>query len=132
MRISDWSSDVCSSDLQLLLDTAHHRLYMPGFDNKVSKLFVIDTQTGRIEKIVPGFGYTATGIALDARNNRLYVSNMEGEARVVDTDSNAVVKRFNLGVAQPLHLAYDAAHHRRLALGQGHTPNPALDRKSCG
>src|SRR5690606_2788353 len=69
---------------QLLLDAGNQRLYMPGFDNKVSKLFIIDTQTGRIEKIVPGFGYTATGIALDAKNHRLYVSNMEGEAVAVD------------------------------------------------
>ncbi|AEC20126.1 hypothetical protein PT7_1586 [Pusillimonas sp. T7-7] len=114
---------------QLLLDTAHHRLYMPGFDNKVSKLFVIDTQTGRIEKIVPGFGYTATGIALDAKNNRLYVSNMEGEAVVVDTDSNEVVKRFNLGVEQPLNLAYDAANHRLLAVDQGHPTMLAFQKK---
>lgn len=105
---------------QLLLDTANHRLYMPGFDNKESKLFVIDTQTGRIEKIIPGFGYTATGIALDARHNRLYVSNMEGEAVVVDTTSNEIVDRFELGAEQPLNLAYDEVHHRLLAVDQGH------------
>ncbi|MDS1138986.1 YncE family protein [Pusillimonas sp. SM2304] len=114
---------------QLLLDTDNHRLYMAGFDNKESKLFVIDTQTGRIEKIIPGFGYTATGIALDAKHKRLYVSNMEGEAVVVDTASNEIVKRFDLGVEQPLNLAYDGVNHRLLAVDQGHPKMTAFQKK---
>ncbi|NYT59661.1 YncE family protein [Alcaligenaceae bacterium] len=105
---------------QLLLDADNNRLYMPGFDDKESKLFVINTRTGRIEKIIPGFGYTATGIALDARHNRLYVSNMEGEAVVVDTTSDEIVNRLALGAEQPLNLAYDEINHRLLAVDQGH------------
>lgn len=105
---------------QLMLDTKHHRLYMLGFDNSESKLFVIDMRTGEIEKIMPDFGFTATGIALDAKRDRLYVSNMQGEAIVVDTTSNEIVGRFDLGVEQPLNLAYDEVNHRLLAVDQGH------------
>lgn len=105
---------------QLMLDPANHRLYMPAFDNTQSKLFVIDTQANKVEKIIPGFGFTATGIALDAKHQRLYVSNMQGEAVVVDTQSNEIVNRFKLGAEQPLNLAYDEANHRLLAVDQGH------------
>jgi DNA-binding beta-propeller fold protein YncE len=105
---------------QLVLDTKNHRLYMPAFDSTTSVLFVIDTRTGKVEKTIPGFGYTATGIALDEKGKRLYVSNMEGEAIVVDTVSNEIIKRFSLGVEQPLNLAYDAVNHRLLAVDQGH------------
>src|SRR5690606_22917494 len=84
---------------------------------------------GRIEKIIPGFGYTATGIALDAKHQRLYVSNMEGEAVVVDTASNQIVRRFSLGVEQPLNLAYDAVNHRLLAVDQGHPTMTKFQKK---
>ncbi len=105
---------------QLLLDTAAHRLYMPAFDNEQGKLFVIDTQANKVEKIIPGFGFTATGIALDPKHQRLYVSNMQGEAVVLDTQTNEIVKRFSLGAEQPLNLAYDEINHRLLAVDQGH------------
>jgi len=106
---------------ELMLDTKHHRLYMPAFDNDTSKLFVVDARDGHIEKIISGFGFTATGIALDEKTGRLYVSNMQGEAIVLDTNTNEIVDRFSLGGAeQPLNLAYDAVHHRLLAVDQGH------------
>lgn len=105
---------------QLALDLANHRLYIVAFDNKESSLLVVDTRTGNIEKTIPGFGFTATGLALDAKHSRLYVSNMQGEGIVVDTGSHEIVKRSDLGVEQPLNLAYDSANHRLLAVDQGH------------
>ena len=105
---------------QLMLDAANNRLYLPAFDDTQSVLFVVDARDGSVDKIIPGFGFTATGIALDAKRGRLYVSNMEGEAIVVDTTSNEIVKRFSLGVEQPLNLAYDEVNHRLLAVDQGH------------
>ncbi len=105
---------------QMVLDTRNQRLYMPGFNDSESKLFVVNTSTGQIEKILPGFGFTATGIALDARRDRLYVSNMQGEAIVVDTRANEIVKRFDMRAEQPLNLAYDEATDRLLAVDQGH------------
>ncbi|MCC2595224.1 hypothetical protein LKR43_02615 [Pusillimonas sp. MFBS29] len=46
--------------------------------------------------------------------------NMEGEAVVVDTTSNEIVNRFDLGAEQPLNLAYDKVHNRLLLVDQGH------------
>lgn len=115
---------------ELMLDPPHHRLYMLGFANRQSTLFIVDTRNGRVEKTIPGFGYTATGIALDAKDSRLYVSNMEGEALVVDTQADKIVDRFRLGGAeQPLNLAYDGKRHRLIAVDQGHPKMRGFQKK---
>src|SRR3546814_4739302 len=36
MRISDWSSDVCSSDLQFLF-SRHHRLQYPAYERSIDR-----------------------------------------------------------------------------------------------
>jgi len=68
---------------------------------------------------VPGLGQLATGVALDAAGNRLFVSNLKGEIAVVDTVGLIVNKTFDSGADQPLNLAFDGATNRLFATDQG-------------
>lgn len=104
---------------ELMLDRVNHRLYLPGMSMDASALYVVDTRTLKLEKVVPGLGQGATGVALDAKGNRLFVSNLAGQISVVDTVGLLVHKRYDSGGDQPLNLAYDAATDRLFATDQG-------------
>lgn len=105
---------------ELVLDKANHRLYLPGLSLAGDgALYVVDTQSLRLEKVVPGLGRGATGIALDARGNRLFVSNLMGQIAVVDTVGLVVSRTFDSGGDQPLNLVYDALTNRLFATDQG-------------
>jgi len=105
---------------EMALDGANHRLYLPGLSPEGSALYVVDTRALAVEKVLPGFGTMATGVALDAARGRLFVSNLGGEVYTVDTRSLQTVKRYDGGGDQLLNLAYDAATNRLFATDQGH------------
>jgi DNA-binding beta-propeller fold protein YncE len=104
---------------ELVLDRANHRLYLPGLSMDESALYVVDTRALKLEKVVPGLGQGATGVALDAKGNRLFISNLVGQITVLDTVGLVVHKRYDSGGDQPLNLAYDAASDRLFATDQG-------------
>lgn len=104
---------------QLVLDTANHRLYAPGLGSSGSALYVLDTRALKREKVIPGFGPVATGIALDAANRRLFVSNLRGGLHEVDTRTLAITRSHSVAADQLLNLAYDAQGKRLFAVDQG-------------
>ena len=104
---------------ELVLDPANHRLYAPGLTFKDSALYVVDTRSLTVEKVLPGFGFVATGVTLDARAGKLYVSNAQGQLFTVDTGSLAVSKVETAAGDQLLNLVWDARGRRVLATDQG-------------
>ena len=106
---------------EVVLDKANHRLYVPGLDYSGNSILqVVDTDTLKVDKVVEGFGYSATGIALDAKAGKLYVSNLVGELYVVDTATLAVTSKYDIPVAdQLLNLALNPATGEVLAVDQG-------------
>ncbi|KQP47767.1 hypothetical protein ASF44_23405 [Pseudorhodoferax sp. Leaf274] len=104
---------------ELVLDPANGRLYAPGLGADGSALYVMNTRTLALEKVIPGFGAIATGIALDAANNRLFVSNLRGRLHEVDTRTLAIARSHTPGADQMLNLAYDAQGKRLFATDQG-------------
>lgn len=103
---------------EMVVDPANHRLYAPGLTFKDSALYVVDTRSLKVEKVVPGFGFVATGVALDAQGGKLYVSNSQGQLFTVDTRTLNVSKVEAAG-DQLLNLVYDAQGKRVLATDQG-------------
>ena len=103
---------------EVVVDAAKHRLYLTGFSFQNSALFVVDTRTLKVEKTLPGFGFVATGITLDAKGGKLYVANLQGQLFTVDTTSFAVNK-VEAGGDQLLNLVYDQGNRRVLATDQG-------------
>ena len=104
---------------QLVLDAPNQRIYLPGLSMEDSALYVLNTRTSAVDKVVPGFGPLATGAALDAARSRLFVSNLLGEILTVDTRSLQIVKRYDSGGDQPLNLEYDSASNQLLVVDQG-------------
>lgn len=103
---------------EIAVDPANHRLYMPGLRAQDSALFVVDTRALKLEKIVPGFGFMATGVALDAQGGKLYVSNLQGQVFTVDTRTLAATKAEAPG-DQLINLAVAPSAQRLLATDQG-------------
>ena len=103
---------------EIAVDPANHRLYMPGLRAQDSALFVVDTRALKVEKIVSGFGFMATGVALDAQGGKLYVSNLQGQVFTVDTRTLAATQAEAPG-DQLINLAVAPSAQRLLATDQG-------------
>ncbi len=105
---------------EMAIDTRNHRLFAPGLGLGLdSVLFVIDTRTLELEKVIPGFGYNAVGIALDEAGDRVFVSNMRGQIIVLDAKSLAIIKTLEVEADQLLNLVYDAKTNRLFGVDQG-------------
>ncbi|WP_323717836.1 YncE family protein [Paracoccus aminovorans] len=115
---------------ELVLDPAHHRLYAPGLAFKDSALYVVDTQALKPEKVVPGLGFVATGVAHDPAADRLYVTNQQGELYTLDTGTLEVLGKAETSGDQLLNLALDAAGGRIFATDQGLTKMDEIRRES--
>ncbi|SHF08284.1 DNA-binding beta-propeller fold protein YncE [Lampropedia hyalina DSM 16112] len=116
---------------ELVIDARHKRLYVPGFAAKNSVLYVIDTESLKPEKTIPGFGFHAIGIALNAKENRVYVSNQQGQVMEVDAATLELVKTHEVEADQLLNLVFDPASGRLLGTDQGYNRNE-LRNKSLG
>ncbi|RYF64266.1 MAG: YncE family protein [Comamonadaceae bacterium] len=104
---------------ELVVDAANQRVYAPGLSSDGSALYVLNTRTLTREKVIPGFGPVATGIALDAASHRLFVSNLRGGLYQVDTRTLTLTKSHAVAADQLLNLAYDAGSQRLYAVDQG-------------
>ena len=107
---------------EVVLDRTHNRLYLPGMSLEAGSngvLKVVDANTLKVQKVVPGLGFGTTGIALDEAAGKLYVSNLVGQLFVVDTGTLAVTGKFEVAADQLLNLAVDRAAGHVLAVDQG-------------
>ena len=104
---------------ELVVDPTNHRLYAPGLALDGSALYVVDTEALAVEKSLPGFGFVATGVALDPDAGRLYVSNLQGELYTVDTQSLEILGKAETTGDQLLNLALHAEGDRIFATDQG-------------
>lgn len=119
---------------ELVLDKANHRLFLPGMGTAKpleSALYVVNTRTLKVEKVIKGLGYAAIGITQDARAGKIYAANMQGQLFTVNARTLAVEKTQNIAVDQPLNLAFDAKRGQVLAVDEG---MPMFDeaRKKAG
>lgn len=105
---------------EVLLDKARHRVYLPALAySNDSALHVVNTDTLQVEKVVPGLGYSATGIALDDAAGKIYVSNLAGQVNVVDAGTLTVSNKFDVDADQILDVKVDSANRRLLAVDEG-------------
>lgn len=108
----------------LVVDPKRHRLYAPGLSAQGSVLYVVDTRTLALERVVPGFGAGAAGIVLDEARDTLYVSNLQGQVFALDAQTLTIAKQWEVGADQLLNLALDRSRQRLIATDLG---SPRLD-----
>lgn len=104
---------------QLVLDTANNRLYAPGLSTTESAVYVVNTKSLAVEKVIRGFGPVTTGIAFDQQGQRLFVSNLRGGLYEVSTDNLSITKAYQVAADQLINLAFDANSGRLFATDQG-------------
>ncbi|PWF21603.1 hypothetical protein DD235_14500 [Corticimicrobacter populi] len=105
---------------ELAIDADQHRLFAPGLGLGIdSVLFVIDTETLELEKILPGFGYNAVGIVTDPTRHRIFVSNMQGQIITLDSRTLEITGTLEVEADQLLNLVYDPATNRLFGVDQG-------------
>lgn len=104
---------------ELVLDKANHRLFAPGLWINNSALYVLNTQTLKLEKVIPGLGFSAAGVTLDQQAGKVYVSNMQGQLFKVDAKRLEIEATFEVAGDQLLNLAFDQERNRVLAVDQG-------------
>src|SRR3546814_3178288 len=91
MRISDWSSDVCSSDLSRYFDQ------FPGSDDAFGQFFVFDFESLREAAIAARGGDEAS---------YLQPPNFSTDPRTTEKSRHAFVQRSDtFGIDMPLHAA---------------------------
>jgi DNA-binding beta-propeller fold protein YncE len=101
-------------------DSQTGRLFLPGLGYGVdSVLFVVDTRKQALEKIIPGFGFYAVGVAVDEKGRRVFVSNMQGQLMTVNADTLERVSKHETQADQLLNLVYDPQGNRVLGVDQG-------------
>lgn len=104
---------------QVVVDENSGRVFAPGLHGTDSVLFVIDAQKGKLERTLPGFGFQATGIALDRRHGRVFVSNMQGQVMVVDAKTLKLTHTWEVPADQLLNLAHEPERNLLLGVDQG-------------
>lgn len=104
---------------ELVLDQENKRLYALGLWFKDSVLYVVNTDTLTLETVIPGFGFLAAGITLDASRDKLYVSNLQGQLYTVNTLTLGIEHITEVPADQLINLVLDSKRQRILATDQG-------------
>lgn len=99
---------------ELAVDEATNTLYVGGL-GKESVIWVVDGENLTLRHTIEGVGKMATGLAIDAKDSRLYITNGDNEFLTIDTKTNKILSRVkidNPGEHFYLNLSLDTAKHR--------------------
>ncbi len=97
---------------ELVVDEINNLVYVSDVGDP-STIWVIDGKTQTYLYSLENMGKTATGLAVDAENNKLYVSVMgENSIVVYDTKTRSKIASFPSGGESPMNLALDKAGKR--------------------
>ena len=116
---------------ELILDKKHQRLFAPGLWFQDSVLYVVSLDTMKVEKQIPGFGYVARGATLNESEDKLYVSNFQGQVFTIDTAKLSLIQKAEVAADQLINLEFDKENHRLLATDVGEARTDAM-RKNAG
>ena len=111
---------------EAIVDEAANKVYVsvvggePGDASRPNQIWVIDGATNTLERKIDVQVGGLTGVALDAANNRLFVTGMGShDVGVVDLATGATVSRWAVGSERPTNVAFDARGGRLFVASQG-------------
>ena len=118
---------------EAIVDEATNTVYVSvvGTRGAESSVWVIDGKTNSFSHAIPVPAETLTGIALDAKNNRLFGTAMgAGTVVAIDLPSRKITSTWNAGGEGPTNLVFDAAGNRLFVANQKSGSLTVLDAKS--
>lgn len=98
---------------ELVVNEATNTLYVAGLGES-SVLWVVDGDNLTLRTTIKDLGKSATGLAIDAKASRIYMTNGDNELITINTATNQVISRTKLedGKHFYLNLSLDTANHR--------------------
>lgn len=81
---------------ELAVDEKTNTVYITGIGKDGSAVWVVDGDKLTLKTTITGTGTFGTGLAVDADNQRLYVTNGDGELMTIDTVSNKILSHQKL------------------------------------
>ncbi len=98
---------------ELVVNEATNTVYVGGLGAS-SVLWVVDGDNLTLRTTVEGLGKFATGLAIDAKASRIYMTNADNEFITIDTATNKVISRTKLDEGEHfyLNLSLDTENHR--------------------
>ena len=98
---------------ELVVNEATNTVYVGGLGAS-SVLWVVDGDNLTLRTTVEGLGKFATGLAIDAKASRIYMTNADNEFITIDTATNKVISRTKLEEGEHfyLNLSLDTENHR--------------------
>jgi YVTN family beta-propeller protein len=98
---------------ELVVNEATNTVYVGGLGAS-SVLWVVDGENLTLRTTIEGLGKSATGLAIDPKASRIYMTNADNELIAIDTTTNKVVSRSRLQEGEHfyLNLSLDTANHR--------------------
>ncbi len=112
---------------EVLVDEDLNKIYITDV-GAGSKVWVIDGKTNTLEHVIEETGKTTTGIALDKKAQKLYVTNMgSNQIGVIDLKLNRLVDSIPAGGESPTNLVFDAKSNRLFIANQKTADITVLD-----
>ena len=104
---------------EVFVDEVNNKVYVSDV-GEGSSVWVIDGKTNKFSHLIEDTGKSTTGIAIDKKNQLLYVTNMgTNEIGVIDLKTNKLSKSFASGGKQPVNLIFDEKSDRLFVAHQG-------------
>lgn len=98
---------------ELVVNETTNTVYVGGLGAS-SVLWVVDGDNLTLRTTIEGLGKSATGLAIDAKASRLYMTNGDNEFITIDSANNKVISRTKLEEGEHfyLNLSLDTENHR--------------------
>lgn len=112
---------------EVAVDEVNNIVYISDVGDP-STVWVIDGKTNTYLYSLENAGKTATGLAIDPSNNKLYVSAMgDNEILVYDTKTKEKIATYPSGGEGPMNLSFDKAGKRLFVSNYGSSELSVLD-----
>lgn len=103
---------------ELIIDEKSNKIYVSDV-GKPSKIWVIDGKTNTLEKVIENTGQSTTGLALDSKNNLIYLTNLgTSEVAVLDLKTEEIIRSFPSGAEGAVNIEFDAKTNRLFVANQ--------------
>ncbi|RZK41203.1 MAG: YncE family protein [Pedobacter sp.] len=103
---------------EVVVDEDLNKIYITDVGGG-SKIWVIDGKTNALDRVIENTGKSTTGIVLDKKAQKLYVTNMgSNQIGIVDIKQNKLVDSIPTGGEGSTNLAFDAKNNRLFVANQ--------------
>ena len=115
---------------EVIVDEDLNKVYVTDVGGG-SKIWIIDGKTNALENVIENTGKTSTGIAIDKKEQKLYITNMgSNQIGIVDIKQGKLVDSIATGGEGSTNLALDLKNNRVFVANQKSADVTVIDLKT--